>query len=148
MVPGIYKRLILVLLFSGILLKSCYKEKLVEEGRPWNISGRVLVFDQAPAFCDKVDHILLYPLPGDTLATFSPHVSFGAYESISFDGKELLDGSRNELGQVLVNHPYKVTARRGRQTEYYQLYFTNLPVLHIHTEREIIDEPKVVSWME
>ena len=99
MVPGIYKRLILVLLFSGILLKSCYKEKLVEEDRPWNISGRVLVFDQAPAFCDKVDHILLYPLPGDTLATFSPHVSFGAYESISFDGKELLDGSRNELGQ-------------------------------------------------
>jgi hypothetical protein len=136
------------MLLAGTLLRTCYEEKIIEEDGPWNISSRVLEFDQAPVYCDKVDHILLYPLPSDTVHAFSPHVDFGAYESITFDGKELLDGARNELGQVMVKHPYEVTAHNGRQAESYWLYFTNLPVLHIHTVQKIRDEPKVLSWME
>jgi hypothetical protein len=130
------------------MLGSCYKEILLEENEEWSIKERVLEFDHVYAFTDLEDHMLLYTLPSDTLSEYSPYVSFGDYESIEFDGISLRENEKNDLGEVVVNHPYTITAHSGNKIESFQLYFTNLPLLHIHSESKIRDEPKVVSWME
>ena len=148
MVTGSHMRLTLLLIIAGALLKTCYEERIIEEDEPWDITGRVIEFDQVYAFCDREENILLYPIPSDTISTFSPLVGFGDYESLAFDGKELIENRINELGRVMVNHPYGITARSGGNSESFQLYFTNLPLLQIHSERKIRDEPKVLCWME
>ena len=148
MIPGSHMRLILIVFLIGSLLGACYEERIIEEDGPWPITGRVIEFDQVYAFCDREENLLLYPIDSDTISAFSPQVRFGDYESIAFEGKELQENSTNELGQVMVNHPYELRARSGGKTEIFQLYFTNLPLLHIHSQRKIKDEPKVLSWME
>ncbi len=141
------KRVILLLL-GTLFLGSCYKEIQLEDSEAWSISGRVLQFDQVYAFTDIQEEMLLYTLPADTILSFSPQVSFGDFESVDFEGIALKENEVNELGKVVVNHPYNVTAVSGEREFSYQLYFTNLPLVHIHTEVKIPDEPKVVSWME
>ena len=148
MVAGSHMRLIYVFIITGTLLKTCYEERIIEEEEAWNITGRVIEFDRVFAFCDREENFLLYPIGSDTLKAFSPLVRFGDYESISFDGKELRENRINELGQVVINHPYLLRARSDGKTERFQLYFTNLPLLHIHTHEKVRDEPKVLCWME
>jgi len=147
-VSGSHKAITLILAVLAILVESCYKEIGIEEPDAWNISGRVLEFDHVFAFTDKEAHVLLYKLPSDTVKSFSPFVRFGAFESIEFDGRELKVNEMNALGEVMVNHPYKITTRNGNRSINYQLWFTTLPLLHIHTESNIVDEPKTLSWSE
>jgi len=137
-----------LLVLAGTAIPGCYKESILEEEDEWGITDRVLKFDQAFAFCDREDQLLLYSLPSESLNSFSPLVTFGDYHSIEFDGKKLENKKINELGQVLVNRPYRVRATKGRLEESYLLYFTNLPLLHIHTNAKIRDEPKVLAWTE
>lgn len=141
-------RILLLTCLSCILLKSCYKESILEESGPWIIPDRVLEFDGTFAFCDREDHVLLYTLPSDTVYAYAPLVSFGEYESLEFDGMKLNDKQVNMLGQVVINHPYAVKARKGSREESFMLYFTSLPLIHIHTKSEIMDEPKILSWTE
>lgn len=121
---------------------------LIEEPEDCAIPDRVLEFDGVYAFCDKEEQFLLYTLPSDTISSFSPFISFGAFESITFDGRELRENEKNELGEVVVNHPYMVSVRQGNKSLNYQLYFTNLPLLQIQTETKIKDEPKILSRAE
>jgi hypothetical protein len=136
------------LLVTSAVLRSCYKEGLLQDPETWPIEDRVLEIDHIFAFCDKEEHLLLYPLPADTLRDFSPFIGFGAYESIEFNGHLLQENTANNLGEVRINHPYAVKARSGKRVEDYQLYFTSLPLIHIHTHSGIRDEPKVLSWLE
>ncbi len=121
---------------------------VIGEPEDWIIPERVLEFDHVFAFVDKEERMLLYTLPSDTVSSFSPLVGFGAYESIEIDGRKLIDNKENDLGKVVINHPYMVSAQLGDKRVSYQLYFTNLPLLQIHTETKIPDEPKILSWME
>ncbi len=148
MSPGRHKRTFILLYLSSVLLGSCYKEILLEENEKWSITMRVLEFDDVYAFTDTDEKLLLYSLPADTVFSFTPYVSFGDYESVEFNGIELKENEENDLGTVMVNHPYTVLARSGKRKDSYQLFFTNLPQLHFHTESKIQDEPKVSSWME
>jgi hypothetical protein len=140
--------IIFILILPGASMKSCYKESSLEETETWLIPGRVLEFDGVFAFCDKEDHLLLYSLPADTLSAFNPMVRFGDYQSVQIDGRELIENQKNDLGEVRINHPYSVSAQKGEIRESYQLFFTNLPLLHIHTEARIQDEPKEPAWAE
>jgi spore coat protein H len=141
-------RIYVLLLLSGVLLQACYKEQIIVDYKGMSLPGHVLKFDQVPAFADKQENIILYTLPSDTIVSFSPHVTFADYQSISINGKELIKNEINDLGEVLVNQPYRLVAKSKSETEYYQLCFTKLPILHISTEKTIKDEPKVLSWFE
>lgn len=132
----------------GCLSKGCYKELIIEAPDAAGTYNGVVAFDQVNAFADLEDHILLYTLPADTIISFSPLVTFGDYHSISINGIELANDSINELGKVVVNQPYNVVAQNSRGIDNFQLYFTNLPVVHVYTEMTIKDEPKVLSWTE
>ncbi len=79
---------------------------VIGEPEDWIIPERVLEFDHVFAFVDKEERMLLYTLPSDTVSSFSPHVGFGAYESIEIDGRKLIDNKENDLGKVVVNHPF------------------------------------------
>jgi len=142
-----HKRILLIA-FGVVLLQACYKEIPGEDTEPWSMPERVLEFDGVFAFTDNEEHLLLYTLPSDTISSFSPLVGFGDFESLAFDGIELKVDEENDLGEVVVNHPYVITALIGEKSFSYQLYFTNLPLLHIHTESEIQDEPKTLAWAE
>jgi spore coat protein H len=120
----------------------------MEEPEVWSMPMRVLGFDGVFAFTDLEEHLLLYTLPNDTISSFSPHVGFGDFESLEFEGRELKENEVNDLGEVVVNHSYMITARHGNKSHSYQLYFTNLPLLHICTDTKIPNEPKVLSWFE
>ena len=146
--PGNHKTTLLLIALAALLLESCYKEMVIEEPVLWSIPHRVLEFDGVYAFADMEEDLLLYTLPFDTISEFSPYVRFGDYQSIEINGRELKEDEENDLGEVLLRHPYVVTARNGERVDTYQLYFTNLPLVHIHTENKIRDEPKVLSWAE
>jgi hypothetical protein len=141
-------KLFVTLLLALAVVRSCYKESLLEEPESWPIEGRVLEFDHIYTFCDKEAHLLLYPLPADSISAFSPYIGFGQYESVEFNGKPLCENSRNDLGKVRINQPYPVKARVGKHEENYELYFTSLPLIHIHSDAVIQDEPKILSWAE
>ncbi len=145
---GYHKWILILLVLTGVLLRSCYKEEVIEEPEEWNLPERVVAFDQVYAFTDMEEHMLLYTLPSDTIISFTPHVRFGNYYSISINGIELRDGEENDLEEVVVNHPYTVVAQNSEGRNTFQLYFTNLPMVHIYTETEIPDEPKVISRAE
>jgi len=129
------------------LLRSCYLEHVLEDPDE-NKRGQVVEFDQVFAFADLTDNILLYKLPSDTVSAFRPYIQFGDYRSVAIDGRELSPDEINDLGEVVVNHPYAVTARNSTGNHTFQLYFTTLPVIQINTESEIVDEPKVLSRAE
>lgn len=130
------------------LFKGCYRELIIGETEPTVAYDGVVAFDQIHAFTDLEDHMLLYTLPADTIISFSPFVTFGDYHSVSINGIELINGTINELGEVMVNHPYTVVAQNSSGKENFQLYFTNLPLIHVYTDKIIIDDPKVLSWTE
>lgn len=146
--PGYHIRILILLVVTGMLFRSCYKEQVMEEPEEWTVPDRVVEFDQVYAFTDMDEHMLLYTLPSDTISSFTPHVRFGDYHSVKMDGIELTANEENDLGEVVVNHPYVVIARNKKRTDIFQLYFTTLPLVHIHTETKIRDEPKVISWAE
>lgn len=148
MITACSHKKIFLLALTAFVLNSCYKEIPLEEPGPWKISGRVLELDGVFACTDLKEGLLLYTIPGDTIQNFSPRVRFGDYQSVELDGRVLKENEKNDLGKVIVNHPYVVKARNGKETASFMLYFTNLPLLHIHTEGQIPDEPKLLSWME
>ena len=137
-----------LLLLSLLCTAGCYKEQVTTEPKEWLVSGRVLEFDQVYVFADHRDRMLLYTLSSDTVPSFMPLVNFGDYDAVSFNGQELTNEEVNDLGEVRINHPYPIVAQNSKGTETFQLYFTNLPLLHIHSEYRIRDEPKVLSWSE
>lgn len=138
-------RTILLGLLSGLLFQSCYKEAGIGDDDPRDSGNPVIEFDQVALFADLQEHLLLYPLSSDTIRSFNPHVRWNAFETVEFEGMSLKEGERNELGDVMINHPYRVSVQEGKRSETYTLYFTGLPLVHILTDSEIRDEPKVAS---
>lgn len=143
-----YKWAGIALLLTLHLFKGCYKEQLIREPDEWLVRGRVLEFDQVYVFADHTRKLLLYTLPSDTVPSFRPRVNFGEYDAISINGSKLNNNEINDLGEVRINHPYPVVAQNKSGTETFQLFFTSLPLVHIHTENNIRDEPKVLSRIE
>jgi len=148
MATPLYKWVGIPILLCLLLTRGCYKEQLIREPEAWMVSRRVVEFDQVYVFADHHEQKLLYTLPSDTVPSFMPHVRFGDYDAISINGLALNPDEVNDLGEVMINHPYSVVAQNSSGTETFQLYFSNLPLVHIHTEKKIRDEPKVLSWTE
>ncbi|MDF1574419.1 MAG: CotH kinase family protein [Bacteroidales bacterium] len=137
-----------LLLLTTLLTGGCYKEQVIRDPEVQVPAKRVFEFDRVNAFVDLQERMLLYTLPSDTLPSFRPQVNFGEYSAISINGRELVNDEINDLGEVMVNHPYRVVAQSNTGTDTFQLFFTNLPLVHIFTEYPIRDEPKSLSWME
>jgi spore coat protein H len=145
---GYHNWILTLLLLTGLLEKGCYKEKFIGPYEEWKNTYLVLAFDQVFAFADLEEHMLLFTLPSDTINTFTPQVLFGDYQSVTFNGLELAENEINDLGEVVVNHPYTVVAQNSTGTNTFQLFFTSLPLLRITTDQQIRDDPKVGSLAE
>jgi len=142
--PEFHRWIVILLLVVSSILRSCYLEHVLEDPGEYE-KGQVVEFDHIFAFADLTENILLYTLPSDTITSFRPFVQFSNYQSVAINGRELSPDEINDLGEVVVNHPYTVTARNNSGNHTFQLYFTSLPIIQINTESGIVDEPKVVS---
>ncbi len=136
-----------VLLGAILLLNSCYKEAQLIDYEPNKFGYHVLKINDSYGFTDLTDNIILYTIGADIIAGFTPDIQFENYTSISFNGKELQNKQANQLGDVRINFPYDIIAKREGVIDSFQLYFTRIPLLQIHTEEVIRDEPKVLAWL-
>lgn len=130
-----------------ILLRGCYEEVPVGDNHPENDLHRVLSFDQIEGVVDSNMQTIFFTLPDDILTTFSPAVDFHGYLHIQMDDQDLVDGQVNDLGEVKVNHPYRIVAENLDQADTFSLVFTSFPLIHIRTEEVIRNEPKVPATM-
>jgi len=143
----------ILVISTGLLFSGCYKEHIeVDNPETWlapvefsDTSQQVIGFNEVFAITDTTENLLLYSIASDTLLSFNPVVKFGNYQTISINGTGLVHGENNDLGQVVVNHPYQVVAKRGIDSDTFCLFFTSLPIVQIDTEKMIVDEPKVSS---
>ncbi len=137
-----------LLVLISLLAGGCYREFIISESHLSDNMERVIGFDMVYAFADTTDMLLLYSIGADTIPTFSPLVHFEGYHTLYLDGKALEEGVENEIGQVSINRSYQVIAQNEHSTDTFSLIFTPFPTVHIITEKEIPNEPKVISWME
>jgi len=124
---------------------GCYKEQNIfvnnETGEEFNF----LRINQADGFVDVVDRIIMFTLSMDTVNFFAPDIHINNYTSIQFEGSDLINDQVNELGEVMVNHPYQIVAGKDNRSDTFQLIFTSLPLIQILTDEQIPDEPKILS---
>jgi len=133
--------------FLGMILipQGCYQEQLIIDADINQYGKNILKINQSFGFVDFTDKIILYTIGADSIISFSPNISFSEYTSMSIDGKELIHNQVNELGDVGINHPYQIITRREGEVDTFQLIFTRIPLLHIVTDEEIRNDPKVLS---
>lgn len=139
---------ITVAVISLLFFNGCYKEVPIVEINSPDGAERILRFDLADGMVDRVDHTIMFTIGGDTLPSFSPVINFSEYNSIRFKGMELMNGERNDLGEIVTNQPYQVIIQLNQQVDTFSCIFTSLPLIHVMTYEEIPDEPKVLSWFE
>lgn len=142
--------LTLLILVSLAGLSSCYKEIFTPESYRLPVGGdrlEIISFNKVSAFVDAERSILLYTLSERELEDFNPLVSFPC-EELLLDGKNLVCDAVNRLGRLEYDKGYELLVRHGEQTDSYMLYFTPIPLLQLHTNKEIPSEPKIDSWME
>jgi spore coat protein H len=128
-----------------IVTSGCYREEDIPVDDTTEEEFRILGINGAEGFVDAVERIVMFTLGRDTVESFAPTIQFNNYSSIQFEGRELITGQVNELGKVMVNHPYSIVTGNDNRTDSFQLIFTSLPLMQIHTDEQIPDEPKILS---
>jgi len=126
---------------------ACYKEislPIQTEAKPFE----VISFDGISAFVDTLERFMLYSIPNERIAAFSPLVEFDHHESVFFGETILVDGVINQMGLVETNKTYFLVAVKGEQRDTFKLFFTTLPLIRIFSEESIPDEPKVLATFE
>ncbi len=138
---GILAGMIMLMISHG-----CFKEQIIPVDNQVNKDSVVLRINGADGFVDVADRIIMFTLSMDTLNFFAPDIHFNYYSSIQFEGRDLINNQVNELGEVMVNHPYQIVAGgMDHQSDTFQLVFSSLPLMQIMTSEQIPDEPKILS---
>ncbi len=128
-----------------LIIQGCYEEQTIVEESSTEEAYGVMQINQADGFVDVVNRFIMYPLPSETLKSFAANIHFFNYTTIRFEGRDLVNDRVNDFGEVRVNHPYQVIAAKDDLLDTFQLIFTSLPLIHIRTDEEISDEPKILS---
>lgn len=139
---------ILLLVLFTTLPRGCYEEVIISELQTGEDIPYFIKLNGVPAFEDLSDNFLLYTLPRDSEAHFSPLVEFENYESITLNSIHLTSGAISDLGSVHINHPYELIASDGTETDTFKLIFTTLPLMRVITNDNIPYEPKLESWLQ
>lgn len=145
------KHIALIFAFATVallLLNSCYKEEFVGHSGNASIGKSFLSLDAVYGIVDTENNFMLYTIALDTLQEFSPLIHFKKYSAILFRGQSLSNDQVNNLGEIIINKPYKVRAEIGLEADTFDLIFTRLPLMHIISEEKIIDDSKVLMDLE
>ncbi len=142
-------KLLLGLFLAASVCTTCRKEVLVFDPKPSKefTLPLLLSFDDVSCKLDSKTSSLRYSRGIDSTSSFLPYVEFQEETEVYFDGKKLKNNQRNDLGVVAVNRPYTVTFSRMGETNSFQLYFTNLPIVQVITLDKIDTDPKSFGRM-
>lgn len=128
-----------------LLARGCYKEVEYLPSEEDDLMRKVFSIDHVEGMLDENTNRIFFTIPGDTLSSFTALIDYDNYNSISFNGMILEKNRQHTLGSIIANHNYELIARGKTQTDTFNVLFTTLPLLHISSNDEIRDEPKVLA---
>jgi spore coat protein H len=125
-----------------ILINGCYKEEIIEITEIDRVGESFLQFNQVDAFLDQTNKFFLHTIGADSISDFITEIHFNDYTSVQLNGEYLINDHVNNIGDIAINTPYELVAKYEKIADTFNLIFTRLPLLHVFTDNEIMDEPK------
>lgn len=129
----------------GIILmsicSSCYEEIVIDEDPEFD-PHTLFSINHIDGVTDQVSNRVFFSVGAGTMDPFIAEIHYENYSRLSFRGNPLQNDTLNDLGSININQPYTCVGTSGNQTDTFSVVFTSLPVVHIVTEEEIVDEPK------
>lgn len=135
------------IVFLCLSLLTCQKEELVYDTLPdENYSFPLLLrLDEKDCFMEFTMGILKYSINEDALQDYQPFVEFQEGSEVIFADRLLINNTRNNLGELSLNHPYELSIKSRGQIKHFQLVFTSIPTIQVVTLDAIQNEPKTLS---
>ena len=132
-----------VFLFMG--LQSCYKDNVIYNAEPNRVLELPLILEinNKKCFFDGESNTLRYSIEEDSIFDFTPYIEIQEYSKVYFNGVLLQNHSANSLGAIKINEEYTIRVITNNTEKDLKLSFTNLPIVQIITEYQVLDEPKV-----
>lgn len=124
-----------------LLCTSCYEE-IVIDGDPDADPHTLLSINRIDGITDLADNRVFFSIGANTMDPFIAEIHFEKYSQLSFRGTALQNDTINDLGKIETNRSYVCVGKSGSQTDTFSVVFSSLPLVHIVTEKEIVDEPK------
>jgi hypothetical protein len=134
-------RLPFVLMSFLLIGSSCYQEIPLEEDRLGD-QHNILSINHIYGITDLVNNRIFFTLGTMEADPFKAMVHFEKYTQLSINGVDVINDAINDLGRVQTNQPFNCIGICDQHTDTFEIVFTTLPLLHVVTEEEIIDEPK------
>ena len=130
-----------------MLSESCYKEEVIFNSEPNSLLELPLILRINEKNCalDYNTGSLRYPISEDKISGFEALIEFQDYSVIYFEDQLLVNNKINDLGDIEINMPYKVTVITNNIVTELILTFSNLPIIQIVLADEIFDDPKSLA---
>ena len=137
-----------VILFMILMLsESCYKEEVIFNSEPDSLLelSLILRINEKDCALDYNTGSLRYPISEDKIPGFEALIEFQDYSVIYFEDQLLVNNKINNLGDIEINMPYKVTVITNNLVTELILTFSNLPIIQINLADKIFDDPKSLA---
>lgn len=130
-----------------MLSESCYKEEVIFNSEPNSLLELPLILRINKKDCalDYNTASLRYPISEDKIPGFEALIEFQDYSVIYFEDQLLVNNKINNLGDIEINMPYKVTVITNNLVTELILTFSNLSIIQIILADEIFDDPKSLA---
>jgi len=132
-----------------MIITACYNEETVI---PENLhlsmeKNDILSFNQKQCALDKSSRTLRVPIDSSEMTNFNPYVEFADEATVYFNDIKLNNYETNRLGNIEFKTSYSIRMEFRDSTFYFDLKFTNLPIVQVITPNAIYDEPKTLARM-
>ncbi|MEA1873298.1 MAG: CotH kinase family protein [Bacteroidota bacterium] len=132
-----------------LIMTSCYNE---QTGIPENLhlsmeKNELLSFNHRTCALDINTRTLRVPINSSEMANFNPLIEFSNEAAVYFNDIELNNHEVNTLGDIELKESYAIRMEFHDSTFYFNLKFTNLPIVQVITPNAIHDEPKTLARM-
>ena len=137
-----------VILFMILMLsEACYKEEVIFNSEPDSLLelSLILRINEKDCALDYNTGSLRYPISEDKIPGFEALIEFQDYSVIYFEDQLLINNKINNLGDIEINMPYKVTVITNNLVTELILTFSNLPIIQIVLADKIFDDPKSLA---
>ena len=130
-----------------MLSESCYKEEVIFNSETDSLLELLLILriNEKDCALDYNTGSLRYPISEDKIPGFEALIEFQDYSVIYFEDQLLVNNKINNLGDIEINMPYKVTVITNNLVTELILTFSNLPIIQIILADKIFDDPKSLA---
>lgn len=130
-----------------MLSESCYKEEVIFNSEPDSLLELPLILriNEKDCALDYNTGSLRYSISEDKIPGFEALIEFQDYSVIYFEDQLLVNNKINNLGEIEINTPYKVTVITNNLVTELILTFSNLPIIQIVLADKIFDDPKSLA---